>query len=152
MKTNTKYFGEITYEAEDILSIPEGLFGFETEKSYLLIHFDENDSALLCLQNLQDEDLAFVLTNPFCIMPDYRPVPAREDMEALGLSDDSEVTFYSICVIHDKLEDCTVNLKCPLVINPETRHARQIILDDTSYTFKHPLKRAVDTEKEGGHC
>lgn len=152
MIVNTKYFGNISYNAEDIVEIPEGLFGFETEREYLLIHFKEENSTLLCLQSLKDENLAFVLTNPFCIIPDYHPVLSKEDIEFLTLSDDSDVTFYSICVIRDKPEDSTVNLKCPIVINPLTRKARQIILDDAPYTFKHPFNQLPDAQKEGEHC
>lgn len=152
MNANTKYFGDISYEAEDIILIPEGLFGFEAEREYLLIHFKEENNTLLCLQSLQDENLAFVLTNPFCVIPEYHPVLSKEDMEFLTLSDDSDVTFYSICVIRDELKDSTVNLKCPIVINPSTRKARQIILDDASYTFKHLFMQVSDAQKEGEHC
>lgn len=152
MRVNTRYFGEINYEAGDILGIPEGLFGFEDEKEYLLIHFTEDSSTLLCLQSLQVEELAFVLMSPFGIMPDYDPVLTKEDIAALGLSEDSEITFYSICVIHDKLEDSTINLRCPIAINPHTRHARQIILDDTSYPFKYPFRQSAAALKEGEHC
>ena len=33
MQVDTKYFGSVTYEAGDELSFPNGLFGFEEEKS-----------------------------------------------------------------------------------------------------------------------
>lgn len=152
MNVNTMYFGTISYTPEDIVSIPEGLFGFEGEQEYLLIHFNEENNTLLCLQSLENENLAFVLTNPFCMLPDYRPTLSKDDMKALNLSEESEVTFYSICVIRDKLEDSTVNLKCPIVINSLTRQARQIILDDASYTFKHPFIQPSDTPKGGEYC
>ena len=29
MKTATKYFGEIEYEQEEVLTFPKGLYGFE---------------------------------------------------------------------------------------------------------------------------
>lgn len=149
MTTNTKYFGEIDYSKSDILTFPEGLFGFEDSKEYLLIHFEEHNHALLCLQNLQDADLAFALINPFYLMPEYNPELNSEDMKALNLTDDSEVSYYVICVAHDETADSTVNLKCPVVINPGNRLARQIIMDKPEYTFRHSLKELSEKAKEG---
>lgn len=150
MNTITKYFGKVNYNPEDILHAPAGLFGFETQTKFLLIHFKENDNALLCLQCLEDEDLAFVVTSPFTIIPDYQPELSADDIKALGLTDDSDVTFYAICVIHEKLDDSTVNLRCPLVINHATRAMRQVILDDVSLSFKQPLQ--AKTGKGGVDC
>lgn len=151
MNTNTKYFGTIDYEEKDMLHIPEGLFGFEQHKDYLLIHFNDDDDSLLCLQSILEESLAFILVNPFYNRPDYQPRLSKEDMGALALSDDSSVSFYTLCVIHDKLEDSTVNLRCPIAINPVTRQARQIVLEDARYTFKHALNPAM-MQKEGKSC
>ena len=36
MKLQSKYFGEIEYLDEDVLSFPAGLFGFEEEHRFLL--------------------------------------------------------------------------------------------------------------------
>ncbi|MEG0689031.1 MAG: flagellar assembly protein FliW [Hungatella sp.] len=152
MNTNTRYFGDITYEEKDILHLPDGLFGFEKEKQYVLIHFEEGDSSLLCLQSLQEESLAFVLTDPFWMKPDYDPQLSKDDMEFLQLSTDSVVSFYAICVIHEPLEDSTMNLMCPIAINPVTRRAKQVVLDNTAYTFRHPFRKPI-TEREGvKHC
>lgn len=153
MNAKTKYFGEITYDPKDILLAPAGLFGFEELTKYLLIHFKENENTLLCLQSLEEEGLAFVLTSPFFVLPEYNPELSADDMKALKLTEDSDVTFYSICVIHEKLEDSTVNLRCPLVINHATRAMRQVILDDTTLSFKQPLQiNRSNAGKEESHC
>lgn len=137
MNTNTKYFGNIDYEQPDILFLKEGLYGFEDYHSFLLIRFEADNPDLLCLQSLEDESLAFVLVNPFSVQAAYTPRPLAEDMRALELSDDSEVSYYALCVIREPLKESTVNLKCPLLINSLTRNAKQIILED--YPLKHPL-------------
>ena len=36
---DTKYFGRIEYAEEDVLEFPNGLFGFEAEKRFLLLPF-----------------------------------------------------------------------------------------------------------------
>lgn len=139
MITNTKYFGSVAYDKQDLIQIPDGIYGFESCRNFLLIHFNPDNANLLCLQSLEDEHLAFVLVNPFTVCQDYNPKLSREDMEALQLTPDSDVTFYAFCVVCEPVDASTVNLKCPLTINPLTRHARQIILDDTAYDYRHPL-------------
>lgn len=137
MNTITKYFGDLSYKQEDILFLKDGLYGFESYHKYLLIRFEADNPHLLCLQSLEEGDLAFVLVNPFTIVPEYYPVISEEDMKALELTNDSEVSYYSLCVIREPLEQSTVNLKCPLVINPAIRYAKQIILEE--YSLKHPF-------------
>ena len=44
----------------------------------------------------------------------------------------------------------TVNLKCPVAIHPETRAARQVILEADSYEMRHPL--AQFRTEEGAPC
>lgn len=152
MNAITKYFGEINYDSTDVLHAPAGLFGFEERTEYLLIHFKEDDNSILCLQSVEEENLAFVLTSPFLIMPSYRPELTKDDMAALNLTEDSDVTFYAICVIQENLDDSTVNLRCPLVINHATRAMRQVILDNTSFSFKHPLRAKENVGKEATNC
>jgi len=137
MKLNTKFFGEMDYEKEEIIRFPEGLFGFENEKEYLLIRFDDEDDTLLSLQSVNTPTLAFIVVNPFRIMSDYEPYVPDSDMEFLKVNNQELVAIYSIAVIGAELGDTTVNLKAPLVIDPATRTGRQVILDDTRYSFKH---------------
>ena len=51
MKLQTKYFGEIDYEPSQALTFPNGLFGFEEERSFLLLPFEGSGGTMLCLQS-----------------------------------------------------------------------------------------------------
>lgn len=153
MTTNTRYFGEIDYEENDILYLPDGLFGFENEKKYILIQLEDDNSSFLCMQSLYDENLAFILTNPFHFLPEYNPELLKEDIEALDLLEDTPVSFYVLCVLREKLDESTMNLKCPIIINLTNRHARQVILENPSYQFKHFFKDMKNQEQRGEeHC
>ena len=49
MKLQTKYFGEIDYEPSQALTFPNGLFGFEEERSFLLLPFEGSGGTMpLC--------------------------------------------------------------------------------------------------------
>lgn len=150
MKLQTKYFGEIEYDSGDILSFPSGLFGFEEEHDFLLLPFDGSMGSLLCFQSVNTPALAFVVMNPFALLPDYAPVLQPQELEALGVQDSQELAFYVLCVVKRPAKDSTVNLKCPVAIHPETRVARQVILDTEIYDMRHPLSQFGG--KEGALC
>ncbi len=91
MKTETKYFGEIEYEATDVLNFGRGIFAFEDEHEFLLLPFADSDGSLLCLQSLATPSLAFVLMNPFALDAAYAPVLQPEELKTLGVKDSREL-------------------------------------------------------------
>ncbi len=135
LKLQTKYFGEIEYEAGDVIRFPEGLFGFEEERDFLLLPFD--GGGLLCLQSVKTPALAFVALDPFTLKPDYVPELDPSDLKAFGVKETGDLGFYVLCAVKNPVSTSTVNLKCPLVIHPETREARQVIME--RYEMRHPL-------------
>ena len=137
MKLQAKYFGEIDYLEEDILTFPAGLFGFEEEHQFLLLPFEGSAGSLLCFQSVNTPALAFVAMDPFSLLPGYTPVLQPNELKELGVADSQELGFYVLCVVKKPVSGSTVNLKCPLVIHPETREARQIIME--RYEMRHPL-------------
>lgn len=150
MKLQTKYFGEIDYEAGDVLTFPVGPFSFEDEHEFLLLPFDGSAGSLLCFQSVHTPALAFVAMNPFTLLPEYSPVLQPHELKELGVADSQELGFYVLCVVKKPVSDSTVNLKCPVAINPDTRVARQVILETDAYEMRHPL--AQFSTEEGAPC
>ena len=148
MKLQTKYFGQIDYDAEDIITFSSGPFGFEDEHQFLLLPFDGSAGALLCFQSVNTPALAFLA--PFSLLPGYEPVLQPQELKELGVKDSQELGFYVLCVVKKPVADSTVNFKCPVAIHPETRAARQVILEADSYEMRHPLAQ-FGTE-EGAPC
>jgi len=146
MIVNTKYFGEMEVTDDDKIRFPEPLPGFENFKEFIIIRFYEDTDSILCLQSLDDQDLAFVIMNPFYIVENYTPVLSNEDRAIIKAGDKTPLSFYAIAVVHDYWQDSTVNLKCPIVFNTENGLAKQIIMDDTAYSMRHPI--AAETRKE----
>lgn len=146
MKLSTKYFGEIDYSDSDVLSFPKGLFAFEDEKGFLLMPFSGSDGALLCLQSVCDPQLAFVVMNPFSLDPSYAPVLQPEELAELGVKESTELCYYVLCVVKNPVADSTVNMKCPVAINDETRRCMQVILDGDAYGMRHLLSEFQQEE------
>lgn len=139
MQLNTKYFGPITYEPEDVLDFPNGLFGFEKERQFLLLPFSGSQGNMLCLQSVAAPSPAFILMNPFSLKPDYAPVLSPEELKVMGVSKSYELCYYVMCVAREPVGESTVNLRCPVVVNPDLRRACQVILDTQDYHMRHRL-------------
>ena len=147
MQIDTKYFGPVEYEPEDLLSFPNGLFGFESEHSFLLLPFAGSNGSLLCLQSVNTPGLAFVVMNPFSLCPDYAPSLPAEELQFLGASESGELGYYVLCAVKEPVCESTVNLRCPIVVHPSDRTAAQVILEDTPYHMRH---RLGDFSSRGG--
>ncbi len=146
MEINAKYFGHVSYEENEKIHIINGLIGFESYTEYLPIPFHEDNDSLISLQSLEDETLSFILMNPFAIRSDYDPSPSENDLKELDVERAEDLSYYVICVIRDTVAESTVNLKAPLVVNARNRRARQVILDQAEYTFRHALGDLVKEE------
>jgi flagellar assembly factor FliW len=123
---------------QSVLSVLGGIIGFPDYLRYVLIQ-RANDAPFYWLQCLDDPSLALVLVNPVLFKSDYNPELPRglkEELEA----DEGEITLFAIVTIPPgRPQDMTANLLGPLAMNPRTRKARQLVLDDRLYTHRHPI-------------
>lgn len=152
MKLQTKYFGEIDYEPSDPIHFPAGLFGFEQEHDFLLLPFEGSHGNMLCMQSVPNPQLAFVLLDPFSLKPDYTPVLTAEELKDFSVEESGALCYYVLCAIKSPVSDSTVNLRCPIVIHPDSRVARQVILESGTYEMRHPLSEFGPSEEASSSC
>ncbi len=146
MKIQTKYCGEITYTADEIIQFPNGLFGFENAHEFLLIRLEDDIASPFCLQSTEEPNLAFVVLDPFQLVPDYAPDLPDEDCVRLGDPSGEHIALYAICVLREPMSESTVNLRYPIAMHLETRIAYQVILNNSGYTFQHKLSDLLNEE------
>ncbi len=151
MKIQTKYFGTIHCQADECLTFPTGLFGFEEERQFVLLPFEGGIDALLCLQSVQTPALAFIVMDPFALRPDYQPMLRPQELAALDAPDNEQLCYYVLCAVKKPVSSSTVNLKCPIAVNPHTLTAYQIVLEADCYGMRHSLEEFVPG-KEGAPC
>lgn len=144
MEISTKYFDQISISKDSIITFDKGIYGFEDFKKYVLINFELGTDDLMCLQSMDEKDLAFVLVNPFNLKADYSPSLTEADADDLEITDETEGVFcYTICSMKDNINENTVNLKSPIIINPENLKAKQIILETKEYTVRHAFNQFI---------
>ncbi|MFC0013580.1 MULTISPECIES: flagellar assembly protein FliW [Allobacillus] len=145
MKIQTNYFGELAIDESKIISFVNGLPGFPDEKEFVLIDLEGNP-AFQVLQAVHNENLAFVVTDPFLIYKDYQFDLSDSIVEQLDIQSNEDILIRSTLTVHKPFDQSTTNLKAPLIFNQKTKKAKQIVLDDDQYTTKHPIQ----AQQQGG--
>ena len=147
MKYETARFGSIDVQAEDVLLFPEALYGFDQEKEFVLLPLDPNiDSPMEWLQSLRTPELAFIVTDPFLFVPQYKMVLNDDEKRQLKVESTESMVIRVIVTIPKVHAEMTANLVAPLVINQKNRLAKQIVLTSAEYDTKHCLMPGGDKE------
>ena len=121
--------------------LPMGLLGFEQIKDYILL-VDPAEEPFAWLQVEANASLAFVVIDPFLVMPEYQPDIPEGDAEFLGIKQPDDVRLFNIVTIHGP-NRATVNLKGPIVINRRNHTGKQVIIANASeYSVQHPISVA----------
>lgn len=137
MLLNTKHFGEININEEQIITFVDGIPGFESLTKYSIIQTQEPDSAFCWMQSTENPELAFALVNPFMIKADYEFELTQEKLDMLNIRAPEEVVVYAIVVIPDDVSKASMNLKAPIIINSTTKKGAQIIIDNSKYEIRN---------------
>ena len=138
-KINTARFGELNIQEDKIFHFADGLPAFEDEHRFIILPFDD-DSPSSFLQSVETPELAFLMTVPFVFFPDYEFVLEDDVMAALAIKGSEDMQVYTLVTIPGgNIKEMTANLMAPVVINKETREAKQVVLDKSQYTTKHRL-------------
>lgn len=137
-KIKTTRFGELDISTDEIITMPEGIIGFNHVKRYVMLDFHtEIDTALKWFQALDCPDLAFILIDPYTFKPDYRVNTTDEELALLKAKSPDLIKVMATVSITKDPHKMTANLLGPILINPENRLAMQVVLSDSEYTASH---------------
>lgn len=145
-KVNTSRFGEIEVDEKRVAHFKDGIPAFEAEKEFLILPYDL-ESPYYFMQSLKSPDLAFLLTIPFLFFPDYTFEIDDETIEELGITEDSNLLYYSLVTIPGgEIRNMTTNLLAPIILNTANMKAKQLVLGNVKYTTKERLFPEVTKE------
>ena len=84
-----------------------------------------------------DQNLSFPLIHPSSIALDYRFPVTPELLTGLRANSADELVSLLIVTVRDRIEEITVNLQGPLIINPASSLGLQLVIEQ--YAVRHPL-------------
>lgn len=137
MEINTRDFGIVQVDDDAIYEFPEGLYGFEDEKQFAVFAKSFEDISFLYLQSTQNRVPCFMIFEPWDLSPGYHPVLSSEDMAACEAESIDDLVFLAIASVPASIEQLSINIKSPVVLNPKTRKARQVILQNPDYAVRY---------------
>ncbi|EQK43637.1 fliW family protein [[Clostridium] bifermentans ATCC 638] len=122
------------------LTFKKGLPGFELLLSFELENLENNEKFKILKS--KEEDISFVTTSPFEIYKDYEINLNDETIKELQIENPEDVLVLTIITLGKTLQESTINLKAPIIINIKSNLGRQYILQTDKYETKHPLIRS----------
>lgn len=146
MKIKTKCFGQVEISEEKVIHFEEGIPGFEELHDFAYI--DSEDGVFNYLQSIENEAICFVVIDPYQYMEDYAPVISENYFQKLGGGATEDFILLTVTCIRDNVEESTVNLAGPLLINVENKKGVQVITEDKKYTTRHKLMSLLNGEKK----
>ncbi|MBE0451359.1 MAG: flagellar assembly protein FliW [Clostridia bacterium] len=141
MVLTTEHLGEIEFQKEDIIHFPKGLPGFEDEKEFIVVLTGDIDFPFTYLQSVKSNDLAFIVTDPFLFIENYDFELSDEDADILGVKSEEkidDITVYTIVTIPEDVDQTTVNISAPIIINLKEKIGKQVLLKEYD-EMKYPL-------------
>jgi len=140
MVVNTRVFGEIEISEDKIITLDKGIIGFPDLRNFALVHNSERqDGRVAWLVSMEEPAFALPVIDPLAVYPTFNPTVEDEMLKPLGEFTSDEMLVLVTITVPKKVEDMTVNLKAPIIINAKDRKACQIILDGDEYQIKYPI-------------
>lgn len=129
-------FGSFPGNSGDVITMPEGLPGFETCRRFVIVTASTL-APFTCLQGLEGGRPSFLALDPRVILTDYAATLSSSDRHRLDVRDHDDLLWLALVRLGD--DAASVNLRAPVVINPRRMIGLQSIDAERPYDTNHPL-------------
>jgi flagellar assembly factor FliW len=128
-KLHSHLLGDVMVSDASVLEFPDGLFGFSTCTTWVLV--DAGRPGWMWLHALDHPALAFLLADPFDSFPGFSVELSAQDLAALDAQSATEVAVFAIATLPMTASDSiTLNLQGPVAIALPARRGRQLVVSD----------------------
>ncbi|MFJ7932825.1 flagellar assembly protein FliW [Sporosarcina sp. NPDC096371] len=147
MHIQTKFHGELNIQPNQTWNFPKGVPGFEDENEFALLPIEGNHTFQV-LQSTTIPDIAFIVANPYTIVDDYSFNIDEPTIDLLEIDNEQDVFVLGVLSLKEPFETSTINLQAPLIFQSNTNKAKQMILNDNTFSMRHSIGTQV-TATEG---
>lgn len=151
MKADTRMFGEIDIEDSKIIHLEQGIVGFPDMKDFALI-FDADrgeESVIKWFQSMDDPVFAMPVLEPHAMAEDYAPAISDELCGTLGGLTQENVFLLVTVTVPENIEEISINLKAPIIINTDNNQAAQVIMEQ-DYPVKYKIYDRIKRDPKEG--
>lgn len=147
MKITSAYLGEIEIDESKLIIFPSGIPGFSEAKQFVLLELPDNQFFHI-LQSIDDEKLAFIITDPYHLYQDYSFELESSTLEFLKITNRDDIAIYTIVTVNKPFVASTINLKAPIVIHMKENIAKQVVLQKENYSSRAPISQPLHEKEE----
>jgi len=137
-KFKSARFGELAYEEQDVIFLPDGLVGMPALQNWLMLDMDEG-IPLKWFHSLDRPDFCLPISEPFYFSDDYQVKIPPEVQTRLGVESAADVAVLIITTIHPGGTKVTGNLLAPVLVGAETRRGVQLPQADESFSVNQEI-------------
>lgn len=120
--------------------LDRGIPGLTTATDFTLEQLGDDDGAFQLLSATSDPAVALIVAVPWIFFPDYAPELGAADEAALGLDSPDEAIVFCPVTLDSENQVIYLNLLGPFVLNLTTRRGRQVVLADSDWPVRAPVK------------
>ena len=146
MLVQTLNFGSVEIPENKVITFKDGLPGFPQIHRFAVVEM-ETLKPFRYLQSLDEPPVSFFIINPFLLDPGYEFRLTDSDMEDVNSTNSAELAVYAVATVPEDPGSATMNLMAPIVINDRDRCGKQVILNESKYSVKHPLLQNAGPDK-----
>lgn len=146
MEVKTKANGIVNVDEKQLVTFPEGFLGFEKYTKFALI--DSEYEPFIWLQSTEESNLAFLMIDPFLICSDYEADIDDSALRNIGVDSAEDIIIMTLVTIPKDGSAITANFLGPVVINKKNRKCLQVILNDSRWTTKFDIVKALKQKGE----
>ncbi len=148
MRIDSDRFGILEVPDNKVIKMKKPILGFENLTRYVLVEQDDFQP-FLWLQAVDNPAVAFIVVNPVLFCADYRIAIHSKEVADLRITSVQNVEIYVIITVPKKIEDMSLNLQGPILINAKNRLAKQLVLVNSDYRIRQPLLELIDASRTG---
>jgi len=150
MKIETTRFGTIEISENSVIKLPNGIIGLKQVTRLAIVERNQ-EGWFQWWQAVDHPSMAFITLDPRRVVPDYDLSGVEEELKALEVEAPSKRMIAALVSLPEsRLDEMTIDLLAPIVVNRRTREGRQIILPNERYpiayrvaSLLHPLPVAA---------
>jgi len=120
----------------DAITFTDGLPGFE-ECRHFVVMSSPTLEPFMCIQGLGEDAPSFLAIDPRLVVDDYRCELGESDRTRLETPTGRPLLW--LAIVSPDAGGAKVNLRSPVVINPETMRGVQVLEGDQAYPLDYRL-------------
>ena len=124
-----------------LVTMPHGIPGLSDDTEFLIRDLQPDEASVFqLLESTTDDSVGLIVTVPWLFFPDYTPEVPDEEYYELDIQSVDEAMLFCSVTLEPDTETIYLNLLGPFIVNARTLVGRQVVLADSDYPVRAPVK------------